>query len=139
MENHFILDSQIFVSSSKDYETSGPNKARHNLANSAWVAAVNDKNPWLLVDFISNVTVGEISIQGLGNGRSYVKSYSLEFGSTRDTLQEYEDVSLSKVSFFSEDDLIKYPEAKPARLFCFTMIFFYTLFVQIFRKVCNCN
>ncbi len=97
MEDRSILDDQIFVSSTKDYQTSGAANARlyltgvSNAGNSGWIAAENDENPWLLVDLISNVTISEINTQGSTNGNSYVTSYTLAFGGKRDSLQDYQD------------------------------------------------
>ena len=103
MEDRLILDSQIFVSSSKDDFTSGGDNARLNptnnstVSNGSWVAGQNDDDPWLMVDFISNVTISEISTQSSENGSSYVSSYTLAFGDTRNTLQDYQVNGLVKV------------------------------------------
>ena len=114
MEDCSILDDQIFASSTKDCQTSGAANARlyligiSNVRNSGWIAAENDENPWLLVDFISNVTISEISTQGSNNGNSYVTSYTLAFGGKRDSFQEYQD----------DDSLVKviYQEYQRAKL-----------------------
>ena len=105
MEDRLILDSQIFVSSSKDHVMSGASNARLNptnngtVSNGSWVAAQNDNDPWLMVDFISNVTISEVSTQSSANGSSYVTMYTLAFGDTRDTLQDYQVDGLVKVNF----------------------------------------
>jgi hypothetical protein len=96
MEDRSILDSQILASSTKDYQTSGAAYARLNLttigniSSDSWIAAENDNDPWLQVDFISNVTISEISTQGLENRSSYVTSYALAFGNKSDSLQDYQ-------------------------------------------------
>ncbi|CAB4032452.1 Hypothetical predicted protein, partial [Paramuricea clavata] len=85
MEDRSILDSQILASSTKDYQTSGAAYARLNLttignvSSDSWIAAEKDNDPWLQIDFISNVTISEIRTQGLENRSSYVTSYTLSF------------------------------------------------------------
>ncbi|XP_028408770.1 uncharacterized protein LOC114531336 isoform X2 [Dendronephthya gigantea] len=108
MEDHLILDSQIFASSSNDLLTSGPTNARLNLTNNSivvggWIPAEADSAPWLLVDFVSNVTIKEIDIQLLENGSSYVRQYSLDYGITRGSLQNYVHKDSSQ-SFFVENN-----------------------------------
>jgi hypothetical protein len=104
MEDRSILDSQILASSTKDYQTSGSAYARLNLTaighvgSDSWIAAENDNDPWLQVDFISNVTISEIRTQGLENRSLYVTSYTLVFGDKRDSLQEYQVNGQVKVS-----------------------------------------
>ena len=97
MEDRSILGSQIFVSSTKDYRRSGADNARLYLTgisdarNSGWIAAKDDNSPWLLVDFITNVTISEISTQASKEGTSYVTTFALAFGNERDKLQNYKD------------------------------------------------
>jgi hypothetical protein len=97
MEDRSILGSQIFVSSAEDYKISGGDNARlyisgiSDVRNSGWIAAENDNSPWLLVDFISNVTISEISTQGSEERSSYVTEFTLAFGNKRDSLQNYEN------------------------------------------------
>jgi hypothetical protein len=104
MEDRSILDSQILASSTKDYQTSGSAYARLNLttignvSSDSWISAENDNDPWLQVDFISNVTISEIRTQGLENRSLYVTSYTLAFGDKRDSLQEYQVNGQVKVS-----------------------------------------
>ena len=103
MKDHLILDSQIFVSSSKDHFTEATSSRLNPTNNSAvdnygWIPAPNDTDPWLMVDFISNVTISEISTQSSENGSSYVKSYTLGFGDKSDTLYDYQVNGIVKVN-----------------------------------------
>ena len=103
MKDRLILDSQIYVSSSKDDVTSGVTNARlssTNVLNSGWIPAQNDNDPWLMVDFISNVTISEISTQSSENGTSYVSSYSLAFKDGRGSLYHYQVNGRLKVNVF---------------------------------------
>ena len=85
MKNNLILDSQINVSSSKFY-TSGAGSGRKDLASisnvrhGGWIAADDDKNPWFQVDFITNVTVSILFIQGLSHTTEGVTKYTIASG-----------------------------------------------------------
>lgn len=106
MEDRSILDSQIFASSSRDFIISGAANARLNSTNNSnavsggWIPAEDDPAPWLLIDFVSNVTINEIAIQLLQNGSSYVTEYMLDYGILRDSLLNYVDKDSSQVIFY---------------------------------------
>ena len=101
MESRLILDFQLSASSSK-YPLSGPDKGRLNLnytSNSttleiekygSWIAADDDSDPWLQVDFIVNVTISGIATQGEDEGEAWVTSYELSYGDSKTSLQNYQ-------------------------------------------------
>ena len=91
MQDGMIVDSQIAASSSK-YFLSGASNARLNLTETTyggWIAADQDSDPWLQVNFISNVTVTGIATQGLEDGQHWVNNYTVVFGYDRDSLNDY--------------------------------------------------
>ncbi len=96
-----VLDFQLSASSSK-YPLSGANKGRLNLnytfnTNTSeiekyggWIAADDDTNPWLQVDFIINVTISGIATQGENEEEAWVTSYEMSYGRSKETLQDYQ-------------------------------------------------
>ncbi|XP_028412252.1 uncharacterized protein LOC114535069 [Dendronephthya gigantea] len=101
MENLSILDSQLTASSSQYYNATASN-ARLNLKTNpssygAWIAAENDNNPWLQVDFITNVTITAIATQGLDGGQHWVKEYSIGFGPDNILFTNYEEDGKTKI------------------------------------------
>ncbi|XP_028407274.1 uncharacterized protein LOC114529904, partial [Dendronephthya gigantea] len=101
IENLSILDSQLTASSSQYYNATASN-ARLNLKTTlssygAWIAAKNDNNPWLQVDFITNVTITAIATQGLDGGQHWVKEYSIGFGPDNVLFTNYEENGKTKI------------------------------------------
>ena len=94
MEDNSILDSQISASSSMSY-TSGPGNARIFLTaipgvrDGGWIAADHDNEPWLQVDFIVNVTVTTLEMQGLSDSSHLVTKYTLAYGDDGETFSYY--------------------------------------------------
>ena len=110
MESHLVLDFQISASSWK-HSFSGPDKARLNLnytfnSNTSeieqygsWIAADDDSDPWLQVDFLINVTISGIATQGEDEGEAWVTSYEIAYGSSKSSLQDYQIAQQIKVKF----------------------------------------
>ena len=102
MENHLILDSQLTASSSK-YSTSDASNSRLN-ANTiegsygGWIAADNDTNPWLQVDFIVETSVSAIRVQVVDLLDHSVSSFTVSYGNNLTSLAECKDNGLAKVS-----------------------------------------
>ena len=96
-----VLDFQLSASSSK-YPLSGADKGRLNLnytfnTNTSkiekyggWIAADDDSNPWLQIDFIINVTVSGIATQGEDEGEARVTSYEMSYGCNKASLHDYQ-------------------------------------------------
>ena len=115
MQDGLILGSQM-VSSSSKYATSTVGNARLNLntlsdANTGniirhggWIAADEDRHPWLQVDFITNVTLTAIATQGLEDGNSWLTGYTLSFGESRHQLQNFSFKGQTKVSALASFD-----------------------------------
>ena len=105
MESRLIVDSQLTASSSRS-PTSGAWNARLNLTritdirDGGWIAADDDKDPWLLIDFIANVTITAIVSQGVHGGQHWVKNYTVSFGFHRNFLQDYKADGMIKVWAF---------------------------------------
>ena len=108
MASRLILDFQLSVSSSK-YSRSDGDKGRLNQnytfntntsevqSYGGWIAADDDSNPWLQVDFITNVTVSGIATQGEDAGVAWVKSYQISYGDRKHFLADYHEDGLVKV------------------------------------------
>ena len=107
-----IRDSQIFVSSRFSI-SSGEGNARLNLKTirtniapnistivkyGGWVAASDDTDPWIQVDFIANAEITAIFTQGLDNNASWVAKYVVEFGYDEENLKNYSVNGQVKVS-----------------------------------------
>ena len=109
MENHVVLDFQLSASSSKYSSRSSADRGRLNLnytfnANTStienyggWIAADNDNEPWMLVDFISNVTVSGIATQGEDEGMAWVTSFELSYGQSKYISNDYQEDDIVKV------------------------------------------
>ena len=54
-----------------------------------WIAADGDNNPWLQVDFRTNVTITAVVTQGLDSGFAWVTNYSLAYGQDKDHVKNY--------------------------------------------------
>ena len=54
-----------------------------------WIAADGDNDPWLQVDFRTNVTITAVVTQGLDSGFAWVTNYSLAYGQDKDQLEDY--------------------------------------------------
>ena len=108
MASRLILDFQLSVSSSK-YSRSDGDKGRLNQnytfntntseveSYGGWIAADDDSNPWLQVDFITNVTVSGIATQGEDAGTAWVKSYEICYGDHKHMLADYQEDAREKV------------------------------------------
>ncbi|XP_028418372.1 lactadherin-like [Dendronephthya gigantea] len=113
MKNNLILDSQINASSSRFY-TSGAGNGRLNLTtipnvrHGGWIAADGDKNPWFQVDFITNVTVSALLVQGLSGTAYGVTKYTI--ASSDDgkvfSVNKKEDQQTEKVFFATGEQSI---------------------------------
>ena len=94
MHDNSILDSQIRASSLMSY-TSGPGNARLHLTaipgvrDGGWIAADHDSKPWLQVDFIVNVTVSSLKMQGSADTSHRVTKYTLAYGDDGETFIDY--------------------------------------------------
>ena len=94
MKSGLILDSQITASSSNS-SVAGAWNGRldittiNNVRYGGWIAADYDNDPWLEVDFISNVTVSAIATQGLEGGQQWVKSFTVNFGYKRNVKHNF--------------------------------------------------
>ncbi len=82
------------ASSSKFY-TSGADKARKDLTaipgvrDGGWIAADHDRNPWFQVDFIVNVTVSKLYMQGLAGTDHSVTKYTIASGDDGEAFSDY--------------------------------------------------
>ena len=54
-----------------------------------WIAADDDSDPWLQVDFRTNVTVTALATQGLDSGIAWLTNYTFAYGQHRDNLEDY--------------------------------------------------
>ena len=55
-----------------------------------WIAADNDNDPWLQVDFRKKVTITAVVTQGLDSGIAWVTNYTLAYGQDKDHFEDYE-------------------------------------------------
>ena len=88
MENFKITPAQI--SASSKYADHSPNYGRlHSIGNnSAWVAAVNDLNQWIQIDFGIETTVTYVATQGRYNGQ-IVTQYKLQYSNDGNEFQVF--------------------------------------------------
>ena len=63
-----------------------------------WIAADDDNDPWLTVDFRTNITVTALVTQGLDSGIAWVTNYTLAYGQHNDYLEDYKIDGEVKVS-----------------------------------------
>ena len=98
MESTEIRDNQITASSNYDvYYRDIYARLKHTTAY--WTPANSDyDNPWLQVDFMSNVIIDGIDTQG-GGGASWVKSYTVSYGNDGITFDVYKQNNVEKVYF----------------------------------------
>ena len=60
--------------------------------------AIDDQNPWILIDFILNATITAIATQGLaGSNMSFVANYTLDFGYDGINFEDYKYNGSTKV------------------------------------------
>ena len=78
MANHRIKDSHI-TSSSQLSTSAAAVDARLNSAT-AWSPTSGDTTPWLQIDFVEQVTLNEIQIQGSPADDNWVKNFTVLFG-----------------------------------------------------------
>jgi hypothetical protein len=94
MSSKLILNSQMKVSSSKFY-TSGAENGRKgltaipNVRHGGWIAADHDSDPWFQVDFIVNVTVSILYMQGLSGTNHSVTKYTIASSDDGKTFSDY--------------------------------------------------
>ncbi|CAB4034051.1 Hypothetical predicted protein, partial [Paramuricea clavata] len=94
MSSKLILDSQMKVSSSKFY-TSGADNGRKglpsipNVRHGGWIAADHDSDPWFQVDFIVNVTISILYMQGLSGTNHSVTKYKIASSDDGETFSDY--------------------------------------------------
>ncbi len=92
-----LMDGQFTASSSKDNKSEASH-ARLNLDKGGWMPAEDDRNPWLQIDFILNVTITAIATQGLtGTNMSFVANYTLDFGYDGANFEDYKYNGFTKV------------------------------------------
>jgi hypothetical protein len=102
LENHLIVNSQL-TSSSEKGETTRARNARLRLKPvdgervGAWIAATDDTNPWLQVNFKSNVTVRGITTQGRSDKGEWVTTYEVSYSIDGMNFDTYEDNGQVKV------------------------------------------
>lgn len=102
MENRLILDSQLSVSSSK-YFTSGAANARLNMNTTAdgyggWIAADDDTDPWLQVDFITEATITAIRVQTADGLFEEIFDIKVSYGNNENSLKDCAENRLARVS-----------------------------------------
>ena len=87
MANHRIKDSYI-TSSSQLSMSAAAVHARLN-STRAWSPASGDTTPWLQIDFVEQVTLNEIQIQGSPEDDNWVKSFTVSFVDNDNFFQNY--------------------------------------------------
>lgn len=87
MANHRIKDSHI-TSSSQLSTSAAAVHARLNSAR-AWSPASGDTTPWLQIDFVEQVTLNEIQIQGSPADDNWVKNFTVFFSDNGIYFQNY--------------------------------------------------
>ena len=97
-----IVNSQLKSSSEKDETTRALNarlrlKPIYGERVGAWVAAADDTNPWLKVDFKSNATVRGITTQGRFHEAEWVVTYEVSYSIHGLIFDTYEENGLVKV------------------------------------------
>ena len=102
MKSRSILDFQLTTSSSNSTIAGAWNgrldlTTIDNVRYGGWIAANYDNDPWLQVDFISNVTVTAIATQGLEGGQHWVTSFTVSFGYKRNLKSDFKIDGKTKV------------------------------------------
>ena len=64
-----------------------------------WIAAEDDIDPWLQVDFRTNVTVSSLLTQGLDSNTAWVTRFTLAYAHEKDDWNDYKINGLVKVKF----------------------------------------
>ena len=111
MENRLLLDSQLSASSSK-YFMSGAANARLNMNTTAdafggWIAADDDQDPWLQVDFIVEASIKAIRVQMTDLPPLQVLSYDVYCGSNASNAKEFKQKGLAVVSIRCQIPLLR--------------------------------
>lgn len=96
MQNHLIRDEMLSASSSRDVTTAPPS-ARLN-SNSSWVAAVENKNQFFEVDFLSPVLITGVTTQGRPFVPAYVTSYYVRYSTDGVNWNTYSENGREKVN-----------------------------------------
>jgi hypothetical protein len=102
MENRLILDSQLSASSSK-YLKSGAGNARLNMVTSedafgGWIAADDDLDPWLQIDFIVEASINAIRVQRVDLHAHGVYSFNVSYGNNESSIMMCKENGLARVS-----------------------------------------
>ena len=106
MENHKIRDSMLSASSYRDGRHA-PSSARLG-SQGAWLAAVDNTQQFLQVDFLQPTIVSGVTTQGRPDAPSYVTSYKLFYSNDGVNWNAYrEDKNADKASVNYSKKLVK--------------------------------
>jgi hypothetical protein len=98
MESSFIPDTQLIPSSASSNHCSA---SRARLEDtSAWMAQLNDLEPWLQIEFTIDTTVTAVTTQGYPDREYWVKNYTLSFAIDDNPWQDYKQNGQIKVSAY---------------------------------------
>ena len=110
MENGLISTFQL-IASSTQHPSAGAKNSRLNLntngiEHGGWIAAENDKKPWLQVDFFTSVTVTRIDTQGSFSSTGRVTSFAVSFSTDGISFHVYKEDNEVKVTVYVVNFLI---------------------------------